>query len=403
MRGREVDSFTRFVAGGALVLLTLGAASPVPAVAQGAAPLFEDDFENGLGKWTFPKGMGHELVDSGDPAHGTVMSLRTRDRIVVALMRGSEGWGSVRLEGDVLFPEDVHNYLGFVYRYDDSGGRTDFGSLYIKGNSSYIRVNPHYDMNVARTLYEELRTPLVGDAAIEIGAWKRFALEVVGGEAHLYVGDMERPQITFPFFDGAEGAFGFKPRNPGGAVWVDALRVTAIEDFSYEGPPIPDIEYRRDGLLLDWQVLGPLTRFHPEVETRAFDPGLSLEDGDATLGWRAVATDPRGAVLTGKVTHYEGPRRVAYFHATVWSDRVQRVPFGVSSVDDLALWINGRFRGYLSGGSNAWWDFRTNEDHSGRRGTVELREGENHILVRVVGGTYATGGFFMSLEGEARP
>jgi hypothetical protein len=362
-----------------------------------AAAVFADDFEGGLNGWTFPKGIGHELVSSGDPTRGTVLSLQTHNRLVVALMPGSEQWGDVRIEGDVLFPEDVHNYLGFVYRYEDSGERTDFGSVYIKGNGSYIRANPHQDMNVARVLYEEVRTPLTGEAAIEIGTWQHFALEVVGNEAHLYVGDMERPQITLAFYDGDRGAFGFKPRNPGGAVWIDAVRVTRIDGFTYRGRPIPDIAYDPEGLVTQWHALGPLTRFYAEVETEAFDPDLAIEDGDRTAGWRPFEADVRGAVLTGKVTQYEGPRRIAYFHATVHSESERDAPFQLSSVDDLALWINGRFVGFLSRSSLAWWDFRTSEEHRGRQGSIRLGKGENHILVRVVGGTYATGGFFMGV------
>ena len=42
----------------------------------------------------------------------------------------------------------------------------------------------------------------------------------------------------------------------------------------------------------------------------------------------------------------------------------------------------------------AWCDFGTNDDHR--------TEGENHVLIRVVGGTYATGGFFLSLAPDDR-
>jgi hypothetical protein len=62
----------------------------------------------------------------------------------------------------VLFPEEEHNYLGLIYRYNDEDGWADFGSLYIKENGSYIRANPHFDLNIGRTLYEEFRTPLTG-------------------------------------------------------------------------------------------------------------------------------------------------------------------------------------------------------------------------------------------------
>jgi hypothetical protein len=385
--------------------IALCAVQPSQAVAQAARSgeaLFHDDFESGLDRWFFPKGQGHELVDSGDPAHGTVLSLQTQNRIVVALIEGSEDWGNVRLEGFVQFPEDVHNYLGFVYRYDEAPDRTDFGSVYIKGNGSYIRANPHEDMNVGRVLYDEMRTPLEGEAAIVIGEWQRFALEVVGSEAHLYVGDMSRPQFTFPYFEGERGAFGFKPRNPGGAVWVDDLRVTPIDGFSYTGPPIPDIAYDLEGLVTDWHSLGPLTRFHPEVETSPFDAGLRVSDGGESMGWEAFRADPRGAVRTGTVTQYEGDRRVAYFHATVMAEEAGEAALGLSTADDVTLWINGRSLGFITRSNAAWHDFRTNEDRRGVRGSVPLVEGENHILVRVVGGTYATGGFFMSVEPGGR-
>ena len=365
--------------------------------AQAPRVLFEEDFEDGLDGWFFPNGSGQEVVPSGDPAHGFVLRLQTRDRVGLALIRGSESWEGVRLEGEVLFPTDVHNYLGFVYRYSDVDGRKDFGSLYIKGNGSYIRVNPHRDLNVGRTMYEEFRTPLTDDAAIEIGSWQRFALEVVGGEAHLYVGDMGTPQITYPFWNTERGAFGFKPRNPGGAVWVDALRATAIEGFTYRGPPRPNPAYDPADLVTQWDVLGPLTRFYPDVEMNPFDADLTLQDGDRTVGWTPFETDRRGAVLTSKITDHEGPRRVAYLHATVVSDGEMEVPLGLSSVDHLSIWVNGQFEGFFYGELAAWWDFRTNEDHAVDEGTVTLVDGENHILVRVVGGMYATGGFYLSL------
>ncbi len=381
-------------------LVLLLSSIPFPGESQSQGPLFSEDFEDGLGAWFFPNGSGEQLIDSGDPGHGTVLSLKTRDRVALALIRGSDRWESVRLEGEVFFPEDVHNYLGFVYRYSEMNGRKDFGSLYIKGNGSYIRVNPHQDLNVGRTLFEEFRTPLTGEAAIEIGGWQRFALEVVGGEAQLYVGDMRTPQITFPYWETDRGAFGFKPRNPGGAVWVDALRVNAIDGFTYQGPPIPDHDYDTSGLVVRWDVLGPLTKFHPEVEMLRFDAGLTLQDGDRTVRWRPFETDPRGAVLTGTITDHEGPRRVAYFHAVVTSDRERDVPLGLSNVDDLTMWLNNQTLGFVARQRMAWWDFRTNEDHRIGSETVHLVEGENHVLIRVVGGTYATGGFFLSLAGN---
>ncbi|MGI9626314.1 MAG: hypothetical protein ACR2QM_05720 [Longimicrobiales bacterium] len=383
-----------------LILATLGTVAalcfPDTASAQ-QQPLFTDDFESGLGQWTFPVGMGAETIHSGDPLHGNVLSLQTVDRIVVALMDGSQNWDDVRIEGEVLFPEHVHNYLGFVYRYGEDDGRTDLGSLYIKGNGSYIRVNPHYDLNVARTLFEEYRTPLVGDAAIEIGEWTSFALEVVGSEAHLYVGDFTRPQITFPHFHRQTGGFGFKPRNPGGAVWVDNLSVHSIPGFTYSGAPLPDIAYRTPPIDVTWDVMGPLTRFFPELETEPFDRDVALQDGGRSFSWEAFQPDLRGAVITSRVTDYEGPRKVAYFHGFVHSPEGQDVTLSLSTVDDLSIWLHGRFLGFVDGETNAWWDAWMNEDHANNVGTITLAEGDNHLIIRVVGGSYATGGFFLRL------
>ena len=50
--------------------------------------------------------------------------------------------------------------------------------MYVKGNGSYIRVNPWRDGNVSRLLYEEYKTNLEEDQAIKIGEWHTFKMEV---------------------------------------------------------------------------------------------------------------------------------------------------------------------------------------------------------------------------------
>lgn len=372
-----------------------------PAIASGQSAgweLFTDDFEQGAAAWRFPVTDGHELVAAGE-VHGTALSLQTRNGIVVALIDGSERWRDVRVEGEVLFPSDEQNYLGFVYRYVDHDGRIDFGSLYIKGNGSYIRANPHRDLNVGRTLYEEFRTPLVGEAAIQIGEWQRFALEVVGSEAHVYVGDMTRPQVTFPYWKGETGAFGFKARNPGGPVWIDDIRARAIDGFTYRGPPLPALDNPDPPLLLRWEVLGPLTRFVPEVEA-GYDPDARIDDAGASIHWMPYEPDARGAVVTADVTHQRDARRVAYFHASVELPADTKVALDLSTVDDLALWLNGRFVGFAARDDAAWWDAWRNEEHDSVTGRLDLVAGTNHLIARVVGGTYASGGFFLRLLPE---
>jgi hypothetical protein len=360
--------------------------------------LFEEDFEEGLAAWDFPQGQGYRLLDSGDPAHGTVLRLVTTDLPMWALIRGSEEWRGVRMEGSVLFPEDVHNYLGFIFRYVDDGRRADFGSLYIKGNGSYVRVNPHYDGNVGRTLYEEYRTPLEGESAIEIGRWQTFALEVVGSEAHLYVGGAAEPAVTFPHWEGEEGAFGFKARNPGGSVWIDDLRVTAIDDFAYRGAPRPDPPYRTAGLVTDWTVMGPMVTPRDELAVHPYADDARVEEDGRTLRWRPARVDARGAIVTSADVEYDGGRRTAYFHGTLRAERDGPHRLHISSVDNLAIWVDGTFEGFFTRQPYAWWDFRTHPEHEGRSTVLDLAPGDHSVVVRVVGGTYATGGFFMALE-----
>ena len=366
-------------------MLALACCAPVAVAAQ---QRFTDDFEGGLDRWLIVGDSSAALHRLDDPAHGQLLVLRPRGD-VYALVPGSEAWGGLRMEGDVLFPDDEHNYLGLLYAFREEGERTDFGLIYIKGNGSYLRVNPHRDFNVGRTLYEELRTPLVDRAAIHIGEWQRFKFEVIDGEAHVYVGDMEVPQLTFSDLELGAGAIGLQPRSVGGDVWVDNVSVSTIEGFTWEGPPRPDLAYQPDSIATDWQVAGPFPRTMDEVARHS----ETYPDR-----WRPFSTDARGAVVSGAVADYHGPRTVAYFRTTTQAAVAGEAVLHLSTVDDLAVWINGRFHWFVPREGLAWWDFWKNEEHRGQRIPIPLREGENEVVIRVRGGVYASGGFFARVE-----
>lgn len=360
-------------------------AAPPPDRPHGTDLLFSESFDSGLGeRWVVPLGNGYQVVEGGE-RHGRVPALKTIDLPTYLLIRGSENWGAVRVEGDVLFPDSVDNYLGFIWGFRDDGRRMDFGSMYIKGNGSYLQANSHYDTNVGRTLYPEIRANLLGERAIHTGEWQRFALEVVGGAAHLYVGDMVEPAMAMPFGAPGMGAIGFTPRNPGGAVWVDNVTAVSIEGFTHDGSGLLPA-YRSEARITDWEVLGPLEAYRPDIES-----------GSESAEWRPFEVDARGAVVTGSVTEYRGGRRVAYFRTVIPSDRQKLARLEFSTVDHLALWLNGRFVGYGPRQSRAWFDAGENEEHSTMNALVELEPGENELLVRVVGGVYASGGFFLRM------
>lgn len=345
--------------------------------------LFADDFEHGLAAWDV-LGEGVSTIDSEDPDHGLVLALEPHGD-VLAMIRGSESWNGVQLEFDVLFPGSEHSYLGVAYDIRETAGRLDFGLVYIKGNDSYLRVNPHRDFNVGRTLYEEYRTPLVDEAEIRVGVWQRVRAEIIDNECHFHVGGSTIPQLTFAALELSEGRIGLQPRSVGGVVWVDNVRVRPLRSFSYEGRPIPDPAYAPDSLLTAWEVAGPFERTRDDV-ARAPDRFSDV--------WRPFEVDPRGAVITATVVDYHGPKTVAYFRSQVESPAPGPAVLHLSTVDDLALWVNGRFHWFIPRGQLAWYDFWRNEAHAGIRIPITLRAGRNEIVLRVRGGVYATGGFF---------
>jgi hypothetical protein len=371
----------------------LGAVAP-DSPADGAAPaagrtLFEENFEGGLERWEVLGRGSARIVDSGDPEHGRVLALVPAGD-AYALIRGSDRWPGVRLEGDVLFPSDDDSYLGVVYDFRRRDRRMDFGVVYIKGNGSYLQANPHRDFNVGRTLYPEYHVPLTGSAAIRIGRWQKFAVEVVGRTCHFYVGGSATPQMTFPFFELDSGPVGLQPRSVGGDVWVDNVRATAIDRFSYDGPPLPAPAYDPGALATDWQVIGPLTRTEDEIAESPDAPGRA---------WKPFETDARGAVVTARVVDFHGPETVAYFRTTVSRPAPGPAALEFSTVDDLAIWVNGRFMGFYSRGRAAWFDFHRAPPHAGTSIPVALSAGENDVVIRVRGGVYASGGFFARVAG----
>lgn len=388
-----------------LFALLFAAALTLPGAAVAAEQVrLEEDFEGDLSNWILAGQNSISVHATPHPAHGRVLQLMPNGDLVYILAKDSDQWGAIRVEADFLFPDDRHNYLGFIYNHAGDDARIDFGNIYIKGNGSYLRANPLRDGNVSRLLYEEYRTNLEGDDAIGIGQWHRLKAEVAGTMCHVYVDDMTTPRMTFDLFERDSGLTGFKPRVVGGPVAVDNIRITSIDRLAYDGPPIPDIAYHPEELLTNWESLGPLRRPSPELE---IDPTLKrVRQENRIAAWSPFATDRRGAVVTGRVTRYAGDETVAYFRTRLRTPSDTQATLHFTTTDELALFVNGRMQGfvyrdgYVSGQNdwNAWYDFWENEDHAGRRYPIALRSGVNDIVVRARNGDFAAGGFFVRLE-----
>ncbi|NIR52469.1 hypothetical protein GWO43_27965 [candidate division KSB1 bacterium] len=369
---------------------------------------FRDNFEGTLSGWKLVGGHAIEIIDSKDKIHGRAMAMQP-DGIVYALVKDSEQWGAVRVEGEVLFPTEGHSYLGFIYNYRRDASRTDFGEIYLKGNGSYLRMNPWRDGNVSRLLYEEYKTPLRGDDAIVINKWHKFKVEIQGSMCHYYIGNMSTPQITYSLFEHASGLVGLKPRVVGDPVWVDNIKITSIKRLSYDGPELPQIIYEPDSLVTKWEVIGPLKQPNTAIEWTSDLTKSEIVTDDTTYTWKPFQVDARGAVVTGQVTEYIGNRPVAYFRTLIESERAQNVVLHFSTVDEIAHWVNNRFQGFVYRDGymslphndwNAWYDFWKNPDHAGRRIPTQLNAGTNQLVIRVRNGQFASGGFFLRLESQ---
>jgi hypothetical protein len=371
----------------ALLAATLVLCSPALQAQTSAAPPWSDDFERGLARWQILGEGTARIAESNDPRHGRVLELIPNGD-AAALIRGSDRWPRFRLEGEMLFRTDDESYLGFVYAFTEHAARNDFGLIYVKGDDNYLQVNPHRDFNVSRLLYPEWHVDLKGASAITIGAWQRFAIEVDGAAAHVYIGDTQTPQVTFQDYEGRSGLAGLQPRSVGGPVWVDNVEARVIDRLSYSGPPIPPMPARADDLVTGWQVAGPFERTND---------ALARQPRAAAGAWRAFVTDSRGAVVTGRVVDYHGPATVAYFRTTIEAPAAEDVELRLATIDDLAIWMNGAFLTFLGRQDAAWADAGENPSHPARRLPLSLRAGPNDIVIRVRGGVYASGGFFARL------
>ncbi|UII75155.1 DUF1080 domain-containing protein [Flagellimonas sp. HMM57] len=367
--------------------------------------LFEDDFEGNLSGWEINNVTSVEIIDSQDSKQGKVLTLKPNGN-VSALIKDSDQWGSVKVEGQLLFPKNEHNYLGFIYNYKKTTKREDFGLLYVKGNGSYIRANPWRDGNVSRLLYEEYKTNLEGDQAIKIGQWHTFKMEVINETCHLYINDMKRPKITFGLFELKSGKIGFQPRVTGGDVWIDNIKVTSIEQFNYKGENIPPLTYEPDSLLTKWEVFGPVTKPNLAIEQVVGYDDTPIDTNKEGPTWENFKTDARGALITGRITEYEGENTVAYFRTSLVAKKDKTATLHFTTTDELTLYLNGKdvgrvYRdGYISKDNdwNAWYDFWKNPQHKGRKKKISLKKGKNQLVIKVRNGQFASGGFFAYME-----
>ena len=343
---------------------------------------FFDDFESGLAKWELNNPAKLPIIVSGDASHGKVLALYPGGHNVHALVKGSQGLTNVKIEGDVFFPSNEHSYFGLIYNYNIRDTRVDYGCVYIKGNGSYIRMNPHRDGHVSRTLYEEYKTPLRGSSAITIGEWQHFKAEIMDSVLHYYVGEMDTPKVTFNFHEFSSGMIGFEPRVAGSECWIDNIEVSSIATFNYSGPILPSpILYKPEQLITDWQCIGPFQKPIEKIESAGYPVQDSIEIGDGTYVWKPFQADGRGCVVGGRIIEWMSGRNDAYFYSEFTAETSRNAKLQFSTTNDLKVWVNSQYLGEISRTQFAWYDFWENPEHAGSELDITLNKGVNHILI----------------------
>lgn len=360
-------------------------------LATGVSPasvLVSNDFEDGLGNWQV---FADDFVALRDePGTGnSVLELRPQPgSFSYVILEDGREFGNVRMEGRFLFPTEGHGYLGFIYNFAEDAQRKDFGCIYVKSNGSYVRISPHYDGNPSWRLYEELKVPLTGEQHIEVGRWYRFRLDVAGNSATLYIDDMQRPVTSFALFERASGALGLEARpGRGEPVWVDDVVVTTLADTRATEAAATVAPPR---LLANWQAYGPVEM--PDQWTPEH-PDLPAD------GWARFAADPRGALITGRLTQFSsGDADTLYLRTSFDAGDEPRAGWlAFSSANRLDVWLNGFYRGSVADDRYAWGDFLTNPAHTGALLPMLPSPGRNEVVVRVHGRRFAGGGFYADL------
>ena len=348
---------------------------------------FFEDFQSGLGNWRAYSTDHARIVEEPGVANLVLELMPNDDDYSYVVLEREVPTGPVSMEGRFLFPVDGDGYLGFLYNYQQSAERIDFGCIYVKSNGNYVRISPHYDGNPSWRLYEEFKIPLDGAQSIETGRWYSFRLDVDGGRAALYINDMNQAIVTFDQAPTTSGRLGLEARPGfGEPVWVDDVQVTALKR------PLPGTSAAKPhNLLGDWQ-------FQPAVSDPA-DSALEFPELPETA-WRELETDARGAIITGLLTQYRsGENSVVYLRARFQAPEGNDAAWlALSTANRVDVWSGGRYRGTAAPEPYIWSDHLDNPVHFGTRLPLPVvNPGDQELVLRVYGRRFAGGGFFSDI------
>ncbi len=121
-------------------------------------------------------------------------------------------------------------------------------------------------------------------------------------------------------------------------------RESALRRLTAQGVDAKDV-IAKTGVILDWRVLGPLprdtTRFGEPSPVPDVSSSMSIQIGDAMIGWRSLSTND----LDGHVdllARFDGRHdAVAFAGAKFLMDEACTGTLEIGSDDGVAVWLNG--------------------------------------------------------------
>ncbi len=148
---------------------------------------------------------------------------------------------------------------------------------------------------------------------------------------------------------------------------------------------------RQPVAMSDWHMVGPFTGdSHPGAHNTDFGPekGVNLNAKYNGKAWQPAPQykDGQAHILSG------GTYAVTYFYRTLTAVAPRRMTLSLGSDDSIKVWLNGELvhNNFTARGVAPDQD----------KVTVELRPGENHLLLKVVNNAGGFGFYFRGIEEE---
>ncbi len=103
-------------------------------------------------------------------------------------------------------------------------------------------------------------------------------------------------------------------------------------------------------------------------------------------------------MVAGKLCRFSTDEKYAYFSTIIQSDEVLKSELQFSSLNNLHIWVNSVYVDMIEKQKYAWYDFNRNTEHAGRSVFINLKEGDNRILILVEGANYSGDGFYSHIK-----